>query len=129
MENVVTLDDIQPEEVPLKAGHHHGRIWWVFNPDTIGTEGLKIHVQEYDPGGYTADHPRHMDFEQAYYVISGTMAVHISGKEYIAKAGSMVYIPRGAEHNHWNAGDDKLIFLTINAPVRSGEVPPLPRCG
>jgi len=45
MENVVTLDDIRPKEwTEEKAGHHHGRIWWVFNPDTIGTEDLKMHV-------------------------------------------------------------------------------------
>lgn len=129
MKNVVTLDDIQPEEwTGEKAGHHHGRIWWVFTPDTIGTEGLKMHVQEFDPGGYTdpAEHSRHTEIEQVYYIISGTMTVQINGKEYIAKAGSLVYIPRGAEHGHRNDGHDKLVFLTVNVPVRSGEAPPLP---
>lgn len=132
MENVVTLDDIQPEVwTGERAGHHHGRIWWIFTPDTIGTEGMKMHVQEYEPEGYTdpAEHPPHMGIEQTYYVISGTMAVQIRGKDYIAKAGSMVYIPRGAQHSHRNAGDDKLVFLTVNSPVHAGEVPPLPERG
>jgi len=132
MENVVTLDDIVPEEwTGDEAGHHQGRIWWIFTPDTIDTEGLKMHVQEYDPGGYTdaADHPPHMNIEQVYYILSGTMAVTISGKEYIAKPGTFVYIPRGAEHNHRNAGEDKMVFLTVNSPVRSGDIPPLPDRG
>lgn len=126
MENVVTLADIEPKVVPLAEGHHEGRIWYIFNKDTIGTEGVRIHVQEYQPGGYTEGHAPHQDLEQTYYILSGTMAVQISGKEYIAKAGSFVFIPRGAQHSHRNAGSDKMVFITINSPVRSGEVPPLP---
>lgn len=126
MKNVLSLADIEPQVVPLAEGHHNGRIWWIFNKDTVGTEGLRMHVQEYSPGGYTQGHAPHQDFEQAYYVIAGTMAVKVSGKEYVAQAGSFVYIPRGAEHSHYNAGTDNLVFLTINAPVRSGQAPPLP---
>ena len=134
MENVVRLDDIEPEEwTGDVAGHHEGRIWWLFTPDTIGTEGLKMHVQEFNPGGYTsaAEHGPHPHIEQVYYVFSGTMAVDIGDKEYIAKAGSFVYIPRGMPHGHRNAGDgdEKLVFMTVNAPVHSGDVPPLPERG
>jgi len=127
MENVVTLDDIEPKVVPAKEGHHGGQIWYVFNRDTIGTEGLRLHVQEYFPGGYTEGHPPHQDIEQVYYILSGTMAVHIAGKDYIARPGCFVYIPRGAVHYHRNAGEDNLRFITINVPVRSGDVPPLPK--
>src|SRR5512144_2360072 len=114
MKNVVTLADITPKEAPLKEGHHGGRIWYVFNKDTIGTEGLRLHVQEYAPGGYTEEHAPHMDMEQTYYIVQGTMAVTISGKEYIAGPGSFVFIPRGAQHKHRNAGKDNMVFLTIN---------------
>jgi len=127
MENVVTLSDIEPKVVPLGEGHHGGRIWYVFNRDNIGTEGLRIHVQEYWPGGYTEGHAPHPDLEQVYYVLAGTMAVQVSGKEYTAGPGSFVFIPRGAEHSHRNAGADNLVFITINSPVRSGEAPPLPQ--
>jgi len=127
MENVVTLDDVHPQEVPAAEGHHRGRIWYVFNQNTIGTEGIRVHVQEYEPGGYTEGHPPHKDLEQIYYIISGTMAVHIAGKDYTAGPGSLVYIPRGAEHYHRNGEKDKLVFLTVNSPVRSGEVLPLPK--
>ena len=126
MENVVTLADVEPRVVPAKEGHHGGRIWYIFNKDSIGTEGLRLHVQEYQPGGYTEGHAPHKDIEQAYYILSGTMAVSVAGKEYTAKPGSFVFIPRGAEHFHRNAGDDDLVFLTINVAIRSGEVPPLP---
>ncbi len=127
MENVVTLADIEPKVVPLAEGHHGGRIWYVFNRDNIGTEGLRLHVQEYSPGGYTEAHAPHVDMEQAYYIVSGTMAVKVDGREYSAGPGSFVFIPRGAEHSHRNAGDENLVFLTINVAIRSGEVPPLPQ--
>ena len=126
MENVVTLGDIEPKEVPRKEGHHGGRIWYVFNRDNIGTEGLRLHVQEYSAGGYTEEHDPHKDMEQAYYVVSGSMAVQISGKDYTAGPGSFVFIPRGAAHKHRNIGQDNLVFLTINVAIRAGEVPPLP---
>ncbi len=126
MENVVTLADVTPKQVPLKEGHHGGRIWYVFNKDTIGTEGLRLHVQEYAPGGYTEEHAPHLDMEQTYYILSGTMAVTISGKEYIAGPGSFVFIPRGAQHKHRNAGNDNMVFLTINVAIRDGKVPPIP---
>ena len=129
MENVVTLADIEPRMVPMVEGHHNGRIWYVFNRDNIGTEGLRLHVQEYSPGGYTEGHAPHTDMEQAYYVVSGTMAVKIDGKEYLAGAGSFVFIPRGAEHGHYNAGEDNLVFFTINVAIRDGEVPTLPQRG
>lgn len=125
MKNVVTLADIEPKVVPLKEGHHSGRIWYVFNKDSIGTEGLRLHVQEYSPGGYTEKHAPHMDMEQTYYILSGTMAVTISGQEYTAGSGSFVFIPRGAQHKHRNIGKDNLVFLTINVAIRDGQVPPL----
>ena len=125
MENVVTVEDIQPEEVPIAEGHHKGRIWWIFNEKTIGTEGMRVHIQEYEPGGYTEGHPPHMNLEQIYYIISGTMAVHVAGKDYVAGPESLVYVPRGAKHYHRNAGKDKLVFLTVNSPVKSSDTPPL----
>ena len=126
MDKVISLADIEPKVVPLAEGHRGGRIWYVFNKDSVGTEALRLHVQEYSPGGYTEGHAPHRDMEQAYYILSGTMAVRVAGREYVAGPGSFVFIPRGAEHSHRNAGEDNLVFLTINVPVRSGDVPPLP---
>jgi quercetin dioxygenase-like cupin family protein len=125
MENVVTLADVEPRPVPENEGHHGGRIWYVFNKDTMDTESLRVVVQEYRPGGYTEGHGSHLDREQAYYILSGTMTVTISGRQYVAGPGSFVYIPRGADHDHLNSGPDNLVFLTIVAAVRSGDIPPL----
>jgi quercetin dioxygenase-like cupin family protein len=125
MERVVTLADVQPQPVPEHEGHHGGRIWYIFNKDTIDTESLRMVLQEYAPGGYTEGHGSHIDREQAYYIISGTMSVTISGRQYLAGPGSFVYIPRGADHDHRNVGSDNLVFLLMVASVRSGDVPPL----
>jgi quercetin dioxygenase-like cupin family protein len=120
MDNVVTIADLDSKMLTLEAGHHGGRIWSIFNKETIRTETLTVSVQEYRPGEYTEGHGPHAETEQAYYILTGTMAVHVSGKEYIAKPGSFVFIPRGAEHGHRNAGTDNLRFITINGAVRKG---------
>ena len=128
---VVSLADIPAEPVPEMEGHHNGLIWWIFQPDGRGlqsllTEGLRVHVQQYDVGGYTKGHGFHTAVEQVYYVLKGSMEVRMGDKTYTAEEGSYVYIPRGVDHDHRNIGQDKLVFLTINSPVRAGEVAPLP---
>ena len=125
MERVVTLADVPSQPVPEQEGHHGGKIWYIFNKDTIDTESLRMVMQEYAPGGYTEGHGSHTDREQAYYIISGTMLVTIAGRQYTAGPGSFVYIPRGADHDHRNIGSDNLVFLLMVASVRSGDVPPV----
>lgn len=128
---VVSLADIPAEPVPEMEGHHNGLIWWIFQPDGRGlkslpTEGLRVHIQQYDVGGYTKNHGFHTAVEQVYYVLRGVMEVRLGEQTYVAKQGSFVYIPRGVDHDHRNIGDEELVFLTINSPVRSGDVLPLP---
>jgi len=125
MDLVTRLDLIEQKPLEDGYGHHGGRLWEVFTAETIGTEALRLLVQEYGPGGYTKDHPIHTRNEQAYYVVEGEMTVEIDGVEHQAAAGSFVFIPRGARHDHRNAGTGRLVFLTINVPVRDGEVPPV----
>jgi len=125
------LADIPAEPVPEQEGHHNGLIWWIFQPDGRGlqslkTEGLRVHVQQYAVGGYTKGHGSHAAVEQVYYVLKGSMEVRLGNKTHIANAGAFVYIPRGVDHDHRNIGQDELVFLTINSPVRGGDVPPLP---
>ena len=46
MERVVKLADVQPQPVPEHEGHHGGKIWYIFNKDTIDTESLRMVMQE-----------------------------------------------------------------------------------
>lgn len=123
---VVRLAELEQKELNDGMGHVNGRYWEVFTKETVGTEALRLLVQEYPAGGYTEGHPIHNDFEQTYYVLSGTLTVFLNGKKHSAPAGTFVFIPRGVKHEHRNDSSEPTVFLTINVPVRSGDVPPLP---
>ncbi|RPJ34719.1 MAG: cupin domain-containing protein, partial [Planctomycetaceae bacterium] len=127
---VISINDVPAavtgDENPNQDGHFGGTSYRVINKNTVGTEALRVIVQTWPVGGYTTGHPIHDDREQCYYVLEGTMNINIDGVEHVAPAGSFVYIPRGCEHNHRNEGPEVLKFITINCPVRSGDVPPLP---
>lgn len=124
---VVTLADLDKKPLRDGMGHVEGEYWEVFTRQTARTEALRLLVQEYPPGGYTRDHPVHLDFEQTYYVIAGTMTLLIEDEQAReVPAGTFVFIPRGVRHEHRNDGAQSMVFLTINVPVREGPVPPLP---
>jgi quercetin dioxygenase-like cupin family protein len=127
MNTIVSLDDLERKELRDGMGHVEGEFWEVFTRATVGTEALRLLVQWYPPGGYTRNHPVHDDFEQAYYVLAGTMTVFLNEQRFTAPAGTFVFIPRGTPHYHQNDGDEPMVFLTINVPVRDGDVPPLTR--
>ena len=126
MKNIVRLEDLPKRPLNDGAGHVQGEFWEVFTQATVGTEALRLLVQEYPPGGFTEGHPIHDDFEQTYFVLSGTMTVFLDDKTYTVPAGSFVFIPRGMKHEHRNDADEPMRFLTINVPVRDGLPPPVP---
>jgi quercetin dioxygenase-like cupin family protein len=125
MSNIVRLQDLERKPLRDGMGHVEAEFWEVFTKETVATEALRLLVQWYPPGGYTRNHPTHLDFEQTYYIISGTMTLFLDGKQRQAPQGTFVFIPRGLPHYHQNDGDEPLVFLTINVPVRDGEVPPV----
>ena len=122
MELVTRLESVEPKPLEAGYGHQGGRLWEVFTAETVGTEALRLLVQEYGVGGYTKGHPIHTRNEQAYYIVEGEMVIEIDGVEHEARAGCFVFIPRGAHHD---TGAGRLLFLTINVPVRNGDTPPL----
>ena len=127
MKNIVRLDEIEKKVLDDGHGHVNGLYQEVFTRATVGSEALRLLVQEYPPGGYTEGHPIHYDFEQTYYILSGTMTLFLDGEEHQVPAGSFVFIPRGMKHEHRNDGQESMVFLTINVPVRDGLPPPLPQ--
>jgi quercetin dioxygenase-like cupin family protein len=126
MGHIVRLENLPQRPLNDGAGHVDGRVWEVFTKATVGAEALRLLVQEYPPGGYTEGHPIHTDFEQVYYVLSGTMTLFLGSDTHVVPAGSFVFIPRGTKHEHRNDGDAPMVFLTINVPVRDGVPPPVP---
>lgn len=126
MKNIVRLEELPKRPLNDGAGHVQGEFWEVFTKNTVGTEALRLLVQEYPPGGYTEGHPIHYDFEQTYFLLAGTMTLYLDEKTYTVPAGSFVFIPRGMKHEHRNDGSEPMRFLTINVPVRDGQPPPVP---
>lgn len=126
MKNIVRLEELPKRPLNDGAGHVQGEFWEVFTKNTVGTEALRLLVQEYPPGGYTEGHPIHYDFEQTYFVLAGTMTLYLDDQTYTVPAGSFVFIPRGMKHEHRNDGSEPMRFLTINVPVRDGQPPPVP---
>jgi quercetin dioxygenase-like cupin family protein len=124
--NLVKLEDLEQRPLNDGMGHVSGHFWEVLTKPTVGSEAMRLLVQEYPPGGYTEGHPIHMDFEQTYYVLCGTLTLLLDGTEHVVPAGTFVFIPRGVRHEHRNDHSEPLRFMTINVPVRDGSVPPLP---
>ncbi len=123
---IVRLEELEQKPITDGMGHVEGAYWEVFTKAAVGSEALRLLVQEYPPGGYTKGHPVHMDFEQTYYVLSGTMTLFLEGVRHMVPAGTFVFIPRGTKHEHRNDSNEPMVFMTINVPVREGGVPPLP---
>ncbi len=71
---------------------------------------------------------RHRGADQWLYVVSGTGAARVNGKRYRLRAGSLMLIEHGDEHEIANDGDENLVTLNIYVPPaydKDGE--PLPR--
>jgi mannose-6-phosphate isomerase-like protein (cupin superfamily) len=60
---------------------------------------------------------RHGREEEAFYVMSGRLAVWADGTETIAEPGAFVLIPRGVAHAARRIGDDPARMLTLISPA------------
>ncbi len=71
---------------------------------------------------------RHRGADQWLYVVSGTGTARVNGKRYGLRAGTLMLIEHGDEHEIRNTGEEKLVTLNIYVPPaydESGD--PLPR--
>lgn len=63
------------------------------------------------------------EFDQLFYVVSGTMRIEIDGREFDAGPGSLVVFPEGVPHRNWNAGAEDTVHLAINSPLPDPDRP------
>ena len=69
-------------------------------PSGAGTSaGLHVHVGD-----------------QFYYILRGRMTVQIGAEQYEANPGSLVFIPAGAPHWNWNAGEEDEVHVELIVP-------------
>jgi oxalate decarboxylase/phosphoglucose isomerase-like protein (cupin superfamily) len=86
----------------------------------IGSAGDAFVVAEWrDPGGPPGPPrliaPRHLHHhdDEAWYVLEGTLRVHVGTDEVEAGAGAAVFVPRGTPHTYWNPGPGPVRYLLV----------------
>ena len=63
----------------------------------------------------------HPDNDQILYFVEGHGKAIVSGSEHEFKAGDVVDVPAGAQHNFINTGSEPLKLFTIYAPAHHPE--------
>lgn len=92
---------------------------------SIGTRSnaFVIHEEEQDasrlPRNGVPLH-RHRTEDEAWYVLEGTLRFRYGSREFEARAGSGVLLPRGTPHTFWNPGPGSVRYLLIVGPKTQG---------
>jgi mannose-6-phosphate isomerase-like protein (cupin superfamily) len=85
-------------------------------PDGLTHGSYSIHDNVL-PAGSPGPRPhRHLDHDEVFYVIEGTLAVRIDGERHTAGPGSFVVVPRGAVHQPSNPTADPVHVLLLFSP-------------
>ena len=88
-----------------------------FKARALETGGaLTVLEREIAPGDAAAAHA-HADQDEALYVLSGELRLHVGTFTYNAPAGSFFLLPRGTEHRLENAGDRPARVLAVFTPA------------
>lgn len=60
--------------------------------------------------------PHRHDFDEAFYVLEGTLEILCGTETHIATAGTYVFAPRGIPHTFKNVGDTPAAYLGTATP-------------
>lgn len=105
--------------VPVEQGHTlvlvgPDELYKAAHSGYFPSERLTIGVHYYRPGQSHTPH-EHEDWEQVYYVISGTAKLVVGDEERIVGAGGVSFTPPHTPHDVINVGDDELVCMVIGA--------------
>ncbi len=93
-----------------------------------GAPSFSMRQFEIAPGGYTPKHAH--GHEHEVFVLEGTAAVLIGGREHALRAGTAVFVPPNQVHQFRNTGSGPLKFLClIPHPLRGMSEPCAAACG
>lgn len=84
-------------------------------PGQFGSRQLAVTWVQAAPGSQQPLHA-HGDSEQVYVVVSGRGRMIVAGEEHEVQAGTLVFIPPGAEHAIYNPGPQELVYVSAAAP-------------
>lgn len=88
-----------------------------------GATSSMITLVQTPPGGGSPEGLHTHRFDQAFYVLSGTMSVEIAGEELQVDGGSLVVFPAGVPHRNWNAGSEPTVHLGVMTPLPDPDRP------
>jgi mannose-6-phosphate isomerase-like protein (cupin superfamily) len=84
-------------------------------PGQFGSENLAVTWVSGAAGSQQPLHA-HPHSEQIYVIVSGRGHMIVAGQEQDLGAGTLVFIPAGAEHAIHNPGPDELVYISATAP-------------
>ncbi len=89
-----------------------------FMIDGGATDGRFALVEHRIPAGsLAAPVHRHSREDEFSFVLEGRMAALLGDREVEARAGELVFKPRGEWHTFWNAGEGPLRLLELISPA------------
>jgi mannose-6-phosphate isomerase-like protein (cupin superfamily) len=83
-------------------------------PRQFASRHLAITLVEGAPRSQEPLHS-HPDSEQAYVIVSGRGRMIVADEERDVEAGTLVFIPPGAEHAIFNPGPEVLVYVSATA--------------
>lgn len=86
-----------------------------------GDQSYMVRYQTMPPGASSAGGMHVHDWEQVFYVITGVMDFEVGGEKIKATPASLVAIPPGVPHKHWNSGEEGSVVLMINTPLPNAD--------
>ena len=100
------------EAFPAQTVHDEGAsgatIRWVIS-EADGSDNYALRVIELEAGGNTPHHSHW--FEHQNYVVEGEGTVTIGDTVYPVKAGDVIFVPGGVQHQYRSSPDRPLRFL------------------
>jgi mannose-6-phosphate isomerase-like protein (cupin superfamily) len=96
--------DISGNELVFKAGPEATGGAYVLTDYTAG------------PGFHGPPPHRHREMTDAFFVLEGTLTLHLGDETIEAPSGSFVLVPPGNAHTFSNPRDEPVRFLNLNSP-------------
>ena len=84
--------------------------------EILGQDDISIAHMTLLPGSKDAAH-YHPDIIEAYFILSGTGAMHIDDKSQSVKPNDAILVRKNKIHYIENTGDTDLMFLAICSPA------------
>jgi mannose-6-phosphate isomerase-like protein (cupin superfamily) len=84
--------------------------------EAIGARHVDLHINELHPRAPIGNYHVHRTAENIYLILAGRARMIVEGREQLAGAGQVVFIPPGVRHATGNAGDTPLRLVEIYAP-------------